>query len=25
MVGRDGEALNFKQKTPPATTSGVAP
>jgi len=24
MVGRDGEVLNFKQKTPPATT-GVAP
>jgi ATP-dependent Clp protease ATP-binding subunit ClpC len=25
MVGRDGEVLNFKQKTPPATATGVAP
>ena len=25
LVVRDGEVLNFKQKTPPATTSGVAP
>jgi ATP-dependent Clp protease ATP-binding subunit ClpC len=25
MVGRDGEVLNFKQKTPPANTTGVAP
>jgi ATP-dependent Clp protease ATP-binding subunit ClpC len=25
LVVRDGEVLNFKQKTPPATTTGVAP